>query len=78
MIQVLYVHWKASVEYKSLLVNWEDHAKRLLAQFRVTTNCFIGEQWFGNLVNDLKNNSSEFSQWWGDQEISGTPIGEKN
>ena len=66
-----------SVEYKSLLVNWEDHAKRLLAQFRGTTNRFIGEEWFGNLVNDLKNNSSEFSQWWRDQEISGTPIGEK-
>ncbi|MTT32085.1 helix-turn-helix domain-containing protein [Terrilactibacillus sp. BCM23-1] len=66
-----------SKDYKELLVNWEDHAKRLLAQFRATTNRFIGERWYKDLIDELRTTSEKFNNWWGDQEILGTPIGEK-
>lgn len=49
---------------KEILVNWEREAKRCLAMFRVSSDRYIGEPWFIELVNDLKNVSPHFRKWW--------------
>lgn len=66
-----------SESYQKLIADWEGHAKRLLAQFRSTTNRMIGETWLKNLISELTEESPEFCEWWNDNEIFGTPIGEK-
>lgn len=67
----------ASPAYRNLIGDWENHAKRLLAQFRSTSTPFVGENWFKDLVAELMVISPEFRQWWPSYDISGTPIGKK-
>ncbi|MEJ3719896.1 hypothetical protein WGM54_18015 [Paenibacillus polymyxa] len=67
----------ASPAYRNLIGDWENHAKRLLAQFRSTSTPFVGENWFKDLVAELMEISPEFRQWWPSYDISGTPIGKK-
>ncbi|AWB45625.1 transcriptional regulator [Paenibacillus sp. CAA11] len=67
----------ASTDYRNLIGDWENHAKRLLAQFRSTSTPFVGESWFKDLVAELMEISPEFRQWWPSYDISGTPIGKK-
>lgn len=67
----------ASPAYRNLIGDWENHAKRLLAQFRSTSTPFVGENWFKHLVAELMVISPEFRQWWPSYDISGTPIGKK-
>ncbi|MGN7356620.1 helix-turn-helix transcriptional regulator [Paenibacillus sp. SAF-054] len=67
----------ASPAYRNLIEDWENHAKRLLAQFRSTSTPFVGENWFKDLVAELMVISPEFRQWWPSYDISGTPIGKK-
>ncbi|CQR70982.1 hypothetical protein SOV_44920 [Sporomusa ovata DSM 2662] len=49
---------------KELLVEWEKEAKRCLAMFRISSDQYIAEPWFNELVNSLKNISSHFRKWW--------------
>jgi len=66
-----------SASYRELLVDWEGHAKRLLASFRSTSTCHVGEDWYQELVQELIEHSKEFQQWWLCHDIMGTPIGTK-
>lgn len=47
-----------SASYRELLVDWEGHAKRLLASFRSTSTCYVGEDWYKELVQELIEHSN--------------------
>ncbi len=49
---------------RSLLVDWERHAKRLLAQFRDASRHFVNDPWFAPFIDKLKQASPEFTEWW--------------
>ncbi|WP_025721348.1 helix-turn-helix transcriptional regulator [Paenibacillus sp. 1-18] len=67
----------ASPAYRNLIGDWESHAKRLLAQFRLTSTPYVGEGWFKDLVAELMEISLDFRQWWPRYDILGTPTGKK-
>lgn len=62
---------------KNLLDNWEEHAKRRLAQFRESYGMYIDDPWWDEMINKLLNASTEFEKWWMQHEVMGTPEGEK-
>lgn len=47
-----------------LLVDWERHAKLLLAQFRDASRHLISDPWFIRFIERLKQRSPEFAEWW--------------
>jgi transcriptional regulator with XRE-family HTH domain len=51
-------------ESRYLLVDWERHAKLLLAQFRDASRHLIGDPWFDRFIERLKQRSPEFAEWW--------------
>jgi hypothetical protein len=57
---------------------WEDHAKRALAQFRSDSAMFTRDQTLTALVASLKEISPEFNLWWPDGEVRGKREGEKD
>lgn len=66
-----------SKEYRDLFLNWEDHAQRLIAQFRLAYTRFVGDEWFKDIIKELTNKSPEFRNWWFKHEVLGTPCGKK-
>ncbi|WP_141431051.1 helix-turn-helix transcriptional regulator [Bacillus sp. 03113] len=66
-----------SKEYRELFLNWEDHAQRLIAQFRLAYTRFIGDEWFKEMIQELTERSQEFRTWWPKHEVFGTPFGKK-
>jgi transcriptional regulator with XRE-family HTH domain len=51
------------------LVDWERHAKLLLAQFRDASRHVVNDPWFGRFVERLKQRSPEFADWWSRYDI---------
>lgn len=47
-----------------LLVDWERHAKLLLAQFRDASRHLISDPWFDRFIKRLEQRSPEFAEWW--------------
>ncbi|WP_445491355.1 helix-turn-helix transcriptional regulator [Niallia sp. 03133] len=66
-----------SKEYKALFLNWEDHAQRLIAQFRLAYARFVGDEWFKEIIQELTEKSPEFREWWSKHEVLGNPFGKK-
>ena len=66
-----------SPTHRQLLVNWEGHARRLLAQFRATCGRYPGDPQLTQLVHDLMLASPEFRAWWPDHEVLGPEEGQK-
>ncbi|MGP7818648.1 helix-turn-helix transcriptional regulator [Niallia sp. 01092] len=66
-----------SKEYRALFLNWEDHAQRLIAQFRLVYTRFIGDEWFKDMIEELTEKSAEFRAWWPKHEVLGNPFGKK-
>ncbi|MDD4600814.1 hypothetical protein SDC9_11399 [bioreactor metagenome] len=56
-------------EYKKLFVDWNLHAKSLLARFRSTCGQFIEDSCLAQFIDDLKMQSIEFNLWWSLHEI---------
>lgn len=56
-------------KYKQLYVDWNLHAKNLLARFRSSCSQYIEDSWFSTFVDELKLKSQEFSQLWPLHEI---------
>ncbi|HEV8650169.1 MAG TPA: helix-turn-helix transcriptional regulator [Actinomycetes bacterium] len=52
-----------------LLVDWERHAKLLLAQFRDASRHVVDDPWFGQFVGRLKERSPEFAEWWSRYDV---------
>jgi transcriptional regulator with XRE-family HTH domain len=62
---------------RQILVDWEAHARLVLAQFRVNYSRFVGDPWFAELINNLEAVSLEFRLWWTEHEILGRADGRK-
>lgn len=73
------VVWRtfASASHRQLVVDWDEHARRILAQFRTSYGHFPGDPWMTELINDLLSISPEFRAWWSDHEVLRGPEGQK-
>lgn len=67
----------ASVSHRQLVVDWEEHARRILAQFRTSYGRLPGDPWMTELIHDLLDSSPEFRAWWSDHEVLRGPEGIK-
>ena len=54
---------------RTWLVDWERHAKLLLAQFRDASRHVVNDPWFGRFVERLKQRSAEFADWWSRYDV---------
>jgi transcriptional regulator with XRE-family HTH domain len=54
---------------KTLLVNWESHARYSLVAFRIGASRKLNEPWCISLVEELSRQSPEFRAWWSRQEV---------
>lgn len=56
---------------RQCLVDWESHAQRMVAEFRVSYGRHIEDARFTAVVEDLKKASPEFCAWWPRHEVVG-------
>ncbi|HCM88721.1 MULTISPECIES: helix-turn-helix transcriptional regulator [Vagococcus] len=61
---------------KELMLEWEEEAKRSVALFRYSSRSHIGDSWYSEFIENLKNVSPEFEKWWQNYNIS-PPNGKK-
>jgi transcriptional regulator with XRE-family HTH domain len=54
---------------RTWLVDWDRHAKLLLAQFRDASRHLVNDPWLGRFVERLKQRSPEFAQWWDQYDV---------
>ena len=66
-----------SAAHRHLLVDWEGHARRVLAQFRASCGRYPGDPRLTELIQDLMLRSPEFRAWWPDHEVLGATEGHK-
>jgi hypothetical protein len=66
-----------SAEHRQLVIDWEQHARRILAQFRTSYGRFPGDPYMTALIDDLLAASPEFRAWWPDHEVLRGPEGVK-
>jgi transcriptional regulator with XRE-family HTH domain len=66
-----------SPTHRQVLINWEGHARRVLAQFRATCGRYPGDPRLAELIQDLMLRSPEFRAWWPDHEVLGAEEGQK-
>ncbi len=73
------VVWRifTSLPHRQLIVDWEHHARRLLAQFRGSYGRYPDDPWMTAIINDLLRLSPEFRAWWPDHEVLRGPEGTK-
>ncbi|MBE9167082.1 hypothetical protein IQ238_05880 [Pleurocapsales cyanobacterium LEGE 06147] len=54
---------------RPMMVDWEHHAKNILAAFRATRAQHIGDRWFEELIETLKEACPEFNDWWKQHDV---------
>ena len=59
----------ARPEVRSLLTDWEGHARQLLAQFRFSYGQNQDDPRFEPLIERCREASSEFREWWAQHEV---------
>jgi transcriptional regulator with XRE-family HTH domain len=59
------------------LVDWERHAKLLLAQFRDASRHLVNDPWFGRFIERLTQRSQEFADWWSRHDVERVQATEK-
>ncbi len=62
---------------RQFIVNWEDDARQLLAQFRSSCARYPEDAQLAELIHDLQLCSPEFRAWWPDHEVRGGQEGRK-
>jgi transcriptional regulator with XRE-family HTH domain len=60
---------------RQILVDWEAHARVVIAQFRVNYSHFVGDPWFAELIDALEVASPEFRLLWTEHDILGRTDG---
>ena len=57
---------------RSIIVDWENHAKAGIARFRISQAQYADYScpWVNNLVETLQEASPEFNEWWQHYEVS--------
>ena len=53
------------------LVDWENHARRMIAEFRVSYGYFMEDAQFVTLIERLCAVSNLFREWWSRQDVVG-------
>lgn len=66
-----------SPTHRQMLVDWEEHARHVLAQFRASCGHLFDDPRVTELLNDLMMASPEFRAWWPDHEVLRIPEGKK-
>ena len=61
----------SSPAIRSYLRDWEHHARRMMAEFRVTFGRHIEDERFAALVDDLSRTSEAFREWWPYHDVVG-------
>lgn len=61
-------------ELRHNLENWESFAQSMLATFRASCCQYVGTPWFVRLVEELREFSPEFREWWTHHEVRATPV----
>lgn len=64
--------------YRHLYLDWEGHARAMLAQFRASAGTQISTFWFRDLIEELRTHSPRFRRWWSEHDVLGTPEGRKD
>ncbi len=62
---------------RQFVVNWEEDARHLLAQFRSSCARYPGDPQLTELIHDLMLASPEFRAWWPDHEVRSGREGRK-
>ena len=62
---------------RQILVDWEAHARLVMAQFRANYSHFVGDPLFVELISSLEVASPEFRLWWMEHDILGRTDGYK-
>ncbi len=57
--------------------HWEQVARGTLAEFRTASARYPGDPWFEELIEDLKQVSPEFRQWWPHHDVRSSLDGHK-
>src|SRR5262249_27520518 len=57
--------------------NWELGARATLAEIRTASARYPGDPWFEELIEDLKQVSPEFCQWWPHHDVRSSLDGRK-
>jgi transcriptional regulator with XRE-family HTH domain len=63
--------------FRQTIVDWQGHARRILAEFRASCAHYPGNPRLTELIQDLMIHSPEFRAWWPDHEVLGAPEGQK-
>jgi transcriptional regulator with XRE-family HTH domain len=61
----------ARTQMRQILVGWEEHAQRMLAEFRISYSRYLEDERFNTLVERLRATSAEFRAWWPRHEVVG-------
>ncbi|MGD9792482.1 MAG: helix-turn-helix transcriptional regulator [Acidimicrobiia bacterium] len=61
----------AAPSIRDLIVDWENEARFLLAQFRADTASMRDDPLVAALVSELRERSDEFRTWWAQHDVSG-------
>lgn len=51
------------------LIDWETHARRIIAEFRAAIGDQIGTPWAVELIDRLRAKSPEFADWWKSHDV---------
>jgi transcriptional regulator with XRE-family HTH domain len=62
---------------RQYIVNWEEDARQILAQFRSSCGRYLGDTQLTELIHDLMLRSPEFRAWWPDHEVRSGQEGRK-
>lgn len=62
---------------KTCYPNWEEIARGVSAELHAASAHYPGDAWFEELIEDLKDVSPEFCQWWSHQDAPGSIDGHK-
>lgn len=55
---------------RDLLVDWEDQARRIMAEFRAATADLRGDPAVQSLVDEVRQASAEFAEWWQQHDVA--------
>lgn len=54
---------------KNRVINWEECARRMIAEFRASVSDSLDNPWVVELIDSLKRDSAEFEKWWREHDV---------
>ncbi|HEX6926656.1 MAG TPA: helix-turn-helix transcriptional regulator [Longimicrobiaceae bacterium] len=55
--------------WRRMLVDWEAHARSMVAKLRLTHARNVDDPWFNELIRVLRERSAEFAAFWGAHDV---------